>query len=210
MNPTLPQRLYLLVFRPEENKLDSASALVRGQLVRAGAVAELRLTGLLHDHGGKAVPNPATPPPRDPFLAEVFHDAPRTWFNLVDRNWHKAERTVRDQLEAAGAVTVGKGRALGLFPTREPSLAEPRRVGALREQVRNAVLLGHDPAGVPVADAVMAVLTADCDVRSVFTPKERRAHKPALTALRNHVDAVLPGLRKATELSIAARRAGAA
>ncbi|WP_410656988.1 GOLPH3/VPS74 family protein [Amycolatopsis sp. lyj-112] len=208
MDLTLPQRLYLLIFNLDKNKLDSASALVRGQLMRAGAMAELTIAGLLGDQDGKVSRDATAPPPGDPFLAEVFDDVspdkPRSWFRLVDRNWHKAEATVRDQLEAAGTVTVTRGRMLGVFPTRRIALGDPRQVAALRENTRNAVLLGRDPATLPIEDAVVAVLAADGDLYSVFTPKERRAHKPALTALRDHVDATLPGLRKAAGRALAA------
>ncbi|OZM71285.1 GPP34 family phosphoprotein [Amycolatopsis antarctica] len=214
MDLTLPQRLYLLIFNLEKNKLDSASALVRGQLMRAAAVGELTITGVLRDVGGKAVRDAATPPPSDSFLAEVFYDVspekPRKWFSLVDENWHKAEATVRDQLEASGAITVDRSRMLGIFPTRRTTPGDPAQVSALRENIRNAVLLARDPATLPPEDAVLAVLAADGDLYSVFTPRQRRENKQALTALRDHVDATMPGLRRATGLSMAARRAGAA
>ncbi|MFC4563818.1 GPP34 family phosphoprotein [Nocardiopsis mangrovi] len=215
MDWTLPQRLYLLNFDLDKNKIDSSTALVRGQLMRGAAVAELAIAGLLSDQDGKAVRSgAAAEPPSDPFLAEVLSSAsptePRRWFTVVDRNWHRAEAAVRDQLEEQGAITVHRGRALGVFPTRRPSLRDPGQVAGLRESTRNTAFLGRDPATVPVEDAVLAVLAADGDVCCTISRKERREHKQALTALRDHVDAVLPRWRKAVGLSMTARRTAAA
>ncbi|PSK99992.1 Golgi phosphoprotein 3 GPP34 [Murinocardiopsis flavida] len=214
MDLTLPQRLYLLNFDLAKNKVDSNTALVRGQLMRAAAIAELTIAGVLTDQGGKAARDPGASPPGDPFLAEVFEDASpdkaRSWFKLVDRNWHKAEATVRDQLEAAGAVGVVRRRALGIFPTATPSLRDPGEVRGLREAVRSAALLGRDPATLPIDEVVLAVLAVDGDVCCTVGRKERREHKPQLTVLREYFDTVLPRQRKAAGLSMTARRTAAA
>ncbi|MFC3996783.1 GPP34 family phosphoprotein [Nocardiopsis sediminis] len=214
MDRTLPQRLYLLNFDLDKNKLDSNTALVRGQLMRGAAVAELAIAGLLRDQDGKVVRSAEAAQPDDSFLAEVLDAAsstqPRRWFTVVDRNWHRAEEVVRDQLEEQGAITVERGRALGIFPTRKPSLCDPGQVADLRETTRTTAFLGGDLADVPVEDAVLAVLSADGDVCCTISRKERREHKPALTALREHIDTVLPGWRKAVGLSMTARRTAAA
>lgn len=80
----------------------------------------------------------------------------------------------------------------------------------LRETTRNAVLLGRDPATVPVDEAALALFAAEGDVSSVFTRKERSQHKGEFRAPAKQFDATRPGVRKALRLSIAARRAGAA
>ncbi|MFD5248271.1 GPP34 family phosphoprotein [Amycolatopsis sp. NPDC058340] len=208
---TLPQRMYLLGYDTERNRLDPASAVVRGSLLRAAAVAELILAGLLTDRDGRAERTAAArPAPGDPFLAKVLEDAPgakpRRWITVVDRDWHKAEDIVRDQLAAAGTITVGKHRAMGIFPVRDITLADPPQADALRERVRDVVLSGRDPAAAPIEDAVLAVLSAEGDVHTVFSAKENRAHRNAIKALSAHVDTVLPGLRKAVRYSVAARR----
>ncbi|WP_031464899.1 GOLPH3/VPS74 family protein [Sciscionella sediminilitoris] len=210
MNPTLPQRLYLLCFDPGRNKLDTASVLVRGSLLRAAAVAELRMRGLLSDRDGRAVRETSATRPSDPFLAGVLdHVSPHKpcrWFTLLERDWYKAEKTVREQLEANGPVIGNRVRRLGILPGKEFSLADPGQVSALRENTRNTVLRHGDPAVSPVEMAVLAVFSADGDVRSVFTTKERREHKQAIKALRARVEDELPGLRKALGYAIAARR----
>ncbi|MBK1789390.1 GOLPH3/VPS74 family protein [Prauserella cavernicola] len=213
MNWTLPQQLYLLSYDLDKDKLDPNPVLVRGQLLRAAAVAELTIHGWLSDEDGKAVRDAALPPPGDAFLAEVLDNTtagkPRSWFKIVDHRWDKAETAVRDQLAERGTITV-KSRALG-FLLGEPVVLEDReRVRALRESVRTAALLGREPADVPVADAALAMLAVEGDVRSLVTPSERRERKRELRALTDHLETVLPGLRKAIIQSIAARRAGAA
>ncbi|AUI59636.1 GPP34 family phosphoprotein [Amycolatopsis sp. BJA-103] len=212
MSQSLPQRMYLLGYDSEKNRLDPVSALVRGALLRAAAVAELIIGGLLTDRDGKAERTAAAGlTPIDPFLAEVLEDAPgekpRRWFTVVDREWHKAEDTVRDQLAASGVLFVEKRRAMGIFTVRDITLMDPQRTQELRERVRNVVLSGQDPATVAIEDAVLAMLSAEGDVYTVFGPKEKRANKSAVKALAEHVDTVLPGLRKAAQYSIAARRA---
>ncbi|UMO99304.1 GPP34 family phosphoprotein [Amycolatopsis sp. EV170708-02-1] len=211
MTQSLPQRMYLLGYDTEKSRLDPASAVVRGSLLRAAAVAELILAGLLIDRDGKAERTAAAGlAPGDPFLAKVLEDAPgakpRRWLTVVDRDWHKAEDVVRDQLATAGTITVGRHRALGIFPVRDITLADPPQADALRERVRDVVLSGRDPAAVPIEDAVLAVLSAEGDVHTVFSAKENRAHRSAIKALAARFDTTLPGLRKAVQYSVAARR----
>ncbi|WP_181776600.1 GOLPH3/VPS74 family protein [Amycolatopsis pittospori] len=213
MNQSLPQRLYLLGYDTAKNRLDPASAAVRGSLLRVAAVAELVLGGLLLDRGGKAERTAAAGlTPEDPFLAEVLADAPgekpRRWFTIVERDWYKAEETVRDQLADAGLVTLEKRRVLGLFPVHDVTLTQPQQADALRERIRTAVMGSQDPATVAIEDAVLTMLAVEGDVYSVFGPKEKRAHKSEIRALADRVDAALPGLRKAAQYAVAARRGG--
>ncbi|UUV31429.1 GPP34 family phosphoprotein [Amycolatopsis roodepoortensis] len=211
MTESLPQRMYLLGYDTEKNRLDPTSAPVRGTLLRAAAVTELVTAGLLADRDGKAARTAAAGlTPGDPFLAKVLEDAreekPRRWFALIDHDWHKAENIVRDQLAASGTIRVDKRRAMGIFPVRDITLAEPHRTRALREPIRNVVLSGEDPGTFPIEDAVLAMLSYEGDVRTVFTSKENRANRKAVKALAAHVDTALPGLRKAVQYSVAARR----
>ncbi|WP_410653248.1 GOLPH3/VPS74 family protein [Amycolatopsis sp. cmx-4-54] len=211
MTDSLPQRMYLLGYDTEKNRLDPTSAVVRGTLLRAAAVAELVIGGLLADRDGKAERTAAADLiPGDPFLAKVLEDSPgekpRRWFALIDRDWHKAENIVRDQLAASGTIGVDKHRAMGIFPVRDITLADPLRAQALRERIRNVVLSGEDPVTVPVEDAALALLSYEGDVRTVLTSKENRANRGAIKALAAHVDTALPGLRKAVQYSVAARR----
>lgn len=212
MNQPLAHQMYLLCYDVEKGRIESSSALVRGQLVRAAAVADLALGGWLRDRAGKAERTTAEVPD-DPFLAEVLDhvspDRPRRWFTVVDHSWHTAEATVRDLLASTGVITADRRRALGLFPVHDIALPDPERVRALQRRVRDAVLGGHDPAGIAIEDAVLATFALQGDVRTAFSPKERRAHREVVRAVADRVDAGLPRLRKALDYSIAARRAGA-
>lgn len=212
MNQPLAHEMYLLCYDTGKGKIESSSALVRGQLVRAAAVADLALSGWLRDLDGKAERTTADVPD-DPFLAEVLRyvspDRPRRWFNIVDHNWHTAEASVRDLLASTGVITADRHRALGLFPFHDITVPDPGQVRGLQERVRDAVLGGHDPAGIAIGDAALATFALLGDVRTVFKPRERRAHRAVVKALADRVDAELPRLRKALDYSIAARRAGA-
>lgn len=212
MPTSLSHHAYLVCFDTDRGVLDSASVMARGPLLRAAAIAELRLEGHLVDRDGRAVHTGAAPP-SDPFLAAVLArvDRPRRWFGLVEHRWHEAEAVVRSRLATEGALVVTRRRLLGLIPTRDVTPTDPDGIRALQARVRDAVTGGHDPAEVPLEDAVLAVLCLDeADVRTVLRPRERRAHAPALRALTARVDAELPGLRAALEWSVAARRTAAA
>jgi hypothetical protein len=210
----LPHQLFLLSHVPEKSTLDANSALVRGSLLRAAAVADLRIAGLLRDRDGRA-DRAAGPVPGglDPFLADVLGsvgpDRPRRWFGVVDHRWHTAERAVRESLVATGTITAERRRVLLVVPARRIEVLDPGPVQELRARVRDAVLGGRDPGDVPIGDAVLVVLADDGDVRTLVRRRELRAHKPAVRALRERVERELPGLRKAMSYSVAARRTAA-
>lgn len=212
MGPTLPQRLYLLTYDIDKNRFDPVSAAYRGQLLCAAALAELTIGGLLRDHEGKAARTTARPPD-DPFLADVLADVspdkPSHWITAVYLRMSEAEEVVREQLAANGAITVERGRALGVFPTRTVRLNHPEHVRPLREQTRDAVLADRDAATVPIEDAAMIAIAAEGDIWTVLTPKERGQHRPALTALQERFDTAIPGLRNAIRTAVMATGRGA-
>ncbi|OZM71106.1 GPP34 family phosphoprotein [Amycolatopsis antarctica] len=211
MKPSLARRMYLLCWDKDKHRLETNSSLVHGPLLRAAAVADLTIDGLLRDRGGKAERvGGAASPPDDDFLSKVLDDVPpdrpRRWFTVVDRDWHTAERSVRDGLAATGDIEISRRRALGLFPVRRVAVSDHEGLATLRDRVRSTVLDGHAPADVAIEDATLAAFAIDGDVRIVFTPAERRAHKTSCRAVTDHVDTVLPGIRKALVWSIVARR----
>ncbi|ANY07092.1 GOLPH3/VPS74 family protein [Pseudonocardia sp. HH130630-07] len=214
MTLPLPHRLFLLSHDAGKAKLDTNSALVRGPLLRAAAVAELRIAGLVEDRDGKAVRTAAAATSSagslDPFLADVLDavpaDRPRRWFGVVDRNWHRAEGGLREQLAADGVITAERRRMLLVFPTHRIGIADPGALRSLRDRVRAPVLEDRDPATADLGDAALAVIAIEGHVSTVFWRRELRAHKQAARALTERVDAELPGLRKALSYSIAARR----
>ncbi|MEU0839398.1 GPP34 family phosphoprotein [Streptomyces sp. NPDC005962] len=207
---TLPQRLYLLCYSVGKGKFELTNLQGRGQLLRAAALTELARDGLLVRRGGR-VARRAADPPSDPFLAEVWRDLPtgkpKSWLPLVHNKAHTAETPIRRQLAATGAITVRHERWLGTLPHDRVTVNDPEQVLTWQEKVRNAVLLGPDPAVIPVDELTMAVFAAETEVTSVFTAHERRTHKQALSTLAAHFDEAVPGLRKALRDSYLSDRA---
>ncbi|WP_435111930.1 GOLPH3/VPS74 family protein [Nocardiopsis synnemataformans] len=212
MDLTLPQRLYLLSYDTDKNRFDPVSAAYRGQLLCAAALADLTLGGLLSPRDGK-VTRAIARAPKDPFLARVLSDLspnePHHWINLLYLQMGRAEEMVRGELVADGAVTVRRGRTLGVFPTRTVVLDRPEEVSRLRERTRDAVLGGRDAAAVPLQDAAMVAIAAEGDVWTVFAPNERWRHRPAVRALQERFDAAAPGLRNAVRTAVMATGKGA-
>jgi hypothetical protein len=207
----LPHQLFLLSLQAEKGRLDQDSEPVRGSLLAAAAVAELRIAGLLHDRSGKAERTNATPPATlDPFLAQVFGDVPpgrpRSWFEVLESRWGKAEGAVRDHLADAGHLTVGHRQIFGPIRRTEIVATDPAQVQALRDRVRNPVRSGSAPASVPVGEVVLVTLAVDGLVGTLFRWRELSAHKSAIRALADRMDQDLPGLRKALSYAIAVRR----
>lgn len=211
MNLTLPQCLYLLCYSVDKGKFELTNLQGRGQLLRAAAMTEMTLAGLLDTEGGK-VARRDTEAPSDPFLAEVWCDLPtekpKRWLKFVHDKAHTAEKPVRNQLAATGAITVTHEKRLGLLPVDRITVSDPQQVLDLQERVRKTVLGGDlDPASTPVDELTMAVFAAEAEVTSVFSGKERREHKEALKTLAARYDGIVPGLRKTLRDSYLASRA---
>ncbi|WP_448331817.1 GOLPH3/VPS74 family protein [Streptomyces sp. DSM 41534] len=210
MTLTLPQRLYLLCYTVEKGKFELTNLQGRGQLLRAAALTELTLDGLLGSEGTKVIRS-SSEPPGDPFLAEVWRDVPaqkpKSWLPLVHNKAHTAEKPVSAQLEARGAITVQHERRLKLLAVSRVAVNDPREVLALQEKVRAAVLGAPDPAAIPMDELTMAVFAAEVEVTSVFSGAERGGHKRALATLAAHFDTLVPGLRGALRASYLSSRA---
>ncbi|MFD0311805.1 GPP34 family phosphoprotein [Streptomyces sp. NPDC127119] len=206
----LPQHLYLLCYTVDKGKFQLDNLQGRGQLLRAGALTELARDGLLDATGGKVIRTSGRTPD-DSFLASVWSDLPdnkpKSWLQFVHNKAHTAEKPVRDQLAAAGEVTVTRNKVLGLVPSDRVTVTQPENVRALQERVRGTVLDRTDPAAIPLEELAMAVLSVELEVTCVWSRADLRAHKPALKALAARYDETIPGLRKALRDSYLASRA---
>ncbi|MFD3525799.1 GPP34 family phosphoprotein [Streptomyces sp. NPDC058653] len=207
---TLPQQLYLLCYTVDKGTFELLNLQGRGQLLRAGALAEMTLDGLLGADGGK-VERLTDTAPDDSFLAEVWQDLPtgkpKNWLQFVHNKAHTADRPVRDQLADTGALDVTRASLLGVLRTDRVTVTEPEQVRGLQERVRAAVLSGTDPSALPVKDVTLAVLAAETEVNTVLTAKEARAHRKRFHELAAHFDTAVPGLRKALRGSYLSSRA---
>ncbi|MFI5808188.1 GPP34 family phosphoprotein [Streptomyces sp. NPDC051561] len=211
MQPTLPQQLYLLCYTVDKGKFELTNLQGRGQLLRAAALHELARSGLLQVQGRK-VRQTGTEPKGDDFLADVWRDLPadrpKGWLSFVHNKAHTAEKPVRTQLAATGAITVEHEKKLGVLPIDRIHVQDPQQVLALQQRVREAVFKNTGPASTPDDELAMAVFAAEAEVTSVFTSKERREHKPTLKALAAYYDEqAVPGLRKALRDSYLSSRA---
>jgi hypothetical protein len=207
-----PHQLFLLSVQPEKGRLDADSEPVRGSLFRAAAVAELRIAGLLRDRDGEAErTNTPAPVTLDPFLTEVLGEVTasgsRSWFEVLESRWDKAENVIREHLVGAGHISIEHRQIFGPFRREKIVVAGPDRVQALREQVRGAAM-GGSAASVPLVQAVLATLAVDGLVGTMFRWRELTAHKHDIRALADRVEQEMPGLRKALSYSIAVRRSG--
>lgn len=210
MPQTLPQSLYLLCYTVDQGKFQIDNLQGRGQLLRAGALTELARDGLLDATGGKVIRKPGKAPD-DTFVVTVWSDLPENkpkgWLQFVHNKAHTAETPVRDQLAAAGEVTLSRGKLMGLIPADRVTVVHPEEVRALQQRVRDTVLGGADPASIPLEELAMAVFAAELEVTCVWSRGDRRTHKQALKALAARFDEIVPGLRKALRDSFLSSRA---
>ncbi|MFJ2740582.1 GPP34 family phosphoprotein [Streptomyces sp. NPDC087440] len=211
MRLTLPQRLYLLCYTVDKGRFELTNLQGRGQLLRAAALHELALAGLLSVEG-KKVRQRGTAPRDDGFLAEVWRDLPaesaKSWLQFVHNKAATAEKPVREQLAAAGAITVERQRKLGVLPFDRVYVKDPQQVLDLQQGLRDVVLTGTSPASAVTDELTMACFAVEVEVTSVFTAKDRREHRDALKALAAYYDThLVPGLRRALRDSYLSSRA---
>ncbi|WP_367048352.1 GPP34 family phosphoprotein [Streptomyces sp. Je 1-332] len=210
MPQTLPQRLYLLCYTVDQGKFQLDNLQGRGQLLRAGALAELARDGLLDATGGRVMRRPGKAP-EDAFIASVWDELPdnkpKGWLQFIHNKAHTAETPVRDQLAARGEVDVSPGKVMGLIPADRVTVAHPQEVRALQDRVRDTVLGGADPASIALDELAMAVFAAELEVTCVWSRGDRRTHKAALKARAARFDELVPGLRRALRDSYLSSRA---
>lgn len=204
---SLPQRLYLLSWDRERRRFTGSGE--RDLLLRAGALAELLLAGLLKDDDGRVAVVSGAKPPADPFLAEVLAQVeagkPRKWQHWVNHRARRAPQTVRDQLAAGRWVSVEPRRLLGVFPADRVVARDPRAVRKLTDAA-TAALRAPRADTVPAAEAAAAALAATVHLRTVVSRKEARARRERIQTLGARIAPVPTALRKA----VSGRHAAAA
>lgn len=210
MDMTLPQRLYLLGYDLDRHRLDPVGTAHRGQLLSAAALTDLVVSGLLRAREGTVERTVDSSVPDDPFLAAILKTVPPTrsrhWITSLYPEMSRAEDLVRAELVAAGIVSVGQRRLLGLIPVRTIALDRPEQAVRLRERTRDAAMGGQDPNRVPLEDMTLAVLAVEGDVDTVFTARDRWDHRRSLTALGERFDTTFPGLRIAIGTAVRATK----
>lgn len=202
--PSLPARLCLLAWHIPRS--EHAGAARVHHAVRAGALTELALRGLLVDDEGVATPVDLDAltgdPALDGLLELVRESMPHRWRAWVSLHARVTFEAVREQLTAEGLLRAEKHRALGIFPTVDHAVARPAVVEALRERARE-LLRGAVPVGeVPPGEAAFAVLaeaagvvdTGEGSARHRDTDDERVRRGARLAALTDRAAVSRPAL----------------
>ncbi|MEU6533932.1 GPP34 family phosphoprotein [Streptomyces sp. NPDC046928] len=165
-------------------------------LVRASAVVDLALRGVLHeDHGTVAVSGPTTT--GSPVLDLALRDAAEGhgWRRLVRGDRLRTLAEVEDQLVRAGILVVTEpGTRRG---ARRSRLADPSAADAVRARVFTA-LHGNGPVqDVPAADAALLALASAGRVRTVVSRRDRKVFRDRIDACTSRLAAPAPGLERA-------------
>ncbi|MFF3640869.1 GPP34 family phosphoprotein [Streptomyces sp. NPDC002564] len=212
---SLPARLYLLAWHPDKKRFTGGPDLHLA--VRAAALAELALRGVLAESDGIVTPvvGARTGDTALDALAELVEQSrPRKWRGWMTHRSRGTLAAVRDQLTAHGYLTQGRRRVLGLFPARHWELEREGYAEILRAEAL-AVLRGPAPVQeVTESDAVLVVCAATGKVRPFATGADRRRYKDRLEALTDRgggaspeLRVLLHGLRKALASAVAAAEA---
>lgn len=191
---SLPGRLYLLAYDLDRGKVAGKRL---GELLRAGAVADLHLTGCLIDERGKVVVR-AGASVTDPVLAGVLaeigdHGRPRSWKRWLRRRVRPTKDAVARQLADDGFVKLEQRRALGVFPYLKVTVRDPRVVKGLVTSLRGT--LRAPVSRIEPRDMVLVALVAAAELRTVLPRAVRREHKAKLKELITLSGPVAPALR---------------
>lgn len=192
---SLPQRIFLLAYNPDKGKVGLGTNL--GAMLRAAALADLYRSGHLTDERGRAaidVRHPRLDPVLDALLEEIAGHRPHTWQSWIGRGQRAAVRAVRRQLDDDGWVHLQPHKILGLFPTTEVTIRDPRVREELLGRVDTAL---HEPIdGIDPADAALVAIIAAADLKLVLDRKTARANKRRIKELAELSGPVGPALRK--------------
>lgn len=201
---SLPGKLFLLAVDTRHERVRGGLEL--GYALRAAALADLMLRGHLRDESGKVrVVKPASG--LDPLLRSVWEEVegagPHSWRHWIARGRGQSVRTTREALAAAGLISVGKRRILGLFPATKTTLRGSVR--GLADEVGRAIRGGGPVARVDPGVAALAALASAVPIRTVIGVGERRRFKTRLAALREPIEPIPAALRRVIATARAAR-----
>ncbi len=98
----LPDRAFLIAYDVEKQKLTGGDS--HGQLIRAAALVELTLAGLLVDENGKphTTARRTNDPVLDAVLEQIAASKPRSWKHWVGKDAKITYQAVRERLARTG------------------------------------------------------------------------------------------------------------
>jgi hypothetical protein len=202
---SLPARMYLLAYDLNKQRLAMNRAHL-GYLLRAAALTELFLDGRLTEERRR--PKPDTPGD-DPYgvVAQISASRPRSWQYWVRKDSKAMVRTIQDELARDGYITVRRRKVLGLFPTQQVTVRDPRVVKALWGGASSA-LRGRPVAHVNSYDAAAVALAAAGELKTVLPGRDRRRHKRRIQELTARSGPAAPAVRKVLNAARAAEASG--
>ncbi|MFJ1765484.1 GPP34 family phosphoprotein [Amycolatopsis sp. NPDC088138] len=205
---SLPAQVYLLACDTGRDRLPDRQRVA--PLVRAAALTDLVLRGLVADDDGRPVVTGAGGTGHlvlDDLLGDLAADPHRKWRGWVRRDARATLHSLEAQLDAAGTITLRTSSVLGLFPRRRPVVRDRAEAARLHEVV-TAALLGAEPVSrVDPGVAALTSLAAAAELTTVLPRRERRQHKARLAELEDRAGAAVPALRKVVRQLKAARTA---
>jgi len=202
---SLPARLYLLACDAEKNRVTAQSQL--GLVLRAAALVDLYLAGLVTDENGKVRAVGDRRPTGDPLLDELLRQIaehqpqPRSWHGWIARG-QPAVRTVRMQLEAGCCIRVERRM---LRPDRV-ELLDRSAVQQYADELRGE--LRQHASGIEARSAAVLALAARGEIATVISRSERREHRQYLDELAVHTGPIADALRKAWRTKKAQQASG--
>ncbi|MDC2953870.1 GOLPH3/VPS74 family protein [Streptomyces gilvifuscus] len=176
----LPAKLCLLTW-----DTPGGEAMAAAHVVRAGALTELVLRGLLTDDDGIATPvdmdSLAGDAVLDGLLELVRESRPHRWRTWVTLHARVTFDAAREQLTAEGCLRAEKKRVLGVFPSVEHVLDDTALVEALREEARR--ILRERLPEVSGRQAAFAALAAAANPPALFPDGGRGRHEERVEEL---------------------------
>ncbi|MFF8829725.1 GPP34 family phosphoprotein [Streptomyces sp. NPDC015131] len=194
---SLPASLYLLAWNTDKGKLTSTDTI--GYVVRAGALAELALRGLLTDADGWPAPVAGAPTGEralDELLELIAGSRPLAWKGWINQGVKPTLVAVREQLTDAGHLDSGSRRLGGLVPVPAEELRSAGTADELRERAVRALRAEGPGTEVSDRDAALVALAAAGGLRTVVSEAETRAYQQRLVALAGRGGPAFEALRR--------------
>ncbi|MFJ8738584.1 GPP34 family phosphoprotein [Embleya sp. NPDC127516] len=201
MNVSMARQVFLLAYSPERRRLLSRAHL--GVTLQAAALYDLYERGLIRDDDGKVTVTArrGTVVAHCDLAADLLaritaSERAHRWRHWVKKGARQAVGRVGAHLERERLIRYETYRLLGIIPTRRIVLRQPR----LRTEATKAMwgaLKGTQPiTRVPAADAALAALAFEGQLRVVLGGRERRAAKGRIRELEAGLGPVPETLRK--------------
>jgi hypothetical protein len=194
---SLPQRLYLLAYDTRRQRLSGRTQL--GYLLRAAALTDLLLRGLVADERGKVVAgerHQLDDPVLGAVLRQVAESRPRSWTHWVRSGQRPLRLAVREQLKAGGWIRVEPRRVLGIFPASRVTVQDTRVLKRLAGIIARALGAGLPAARVDPGDAALVALAAAGELSTAISRRQRREHRQRIARLSERAGPAAPALRK--------------